>query len=466
MSFIDENFLLKNETAKKLFFEYAKKEPIFDFHCHLSPKEIYENKNFNDITHAWLGGDHYKWRAMRSFGIDEKYITGDASSFEKFSMWAKTIQYAIGNPLYHWTHLELQRYFDIFEPLTEKNAQEIFDKVNAKLATDEFKVRALIKKSNVQIIFTTDDPADTLEYHKLLKEDASLGFKVAPAFRPDKALNIEDGGFVAYIQTLSAAAGTKIDTFKALTDVLEKRMDLFEEMGCRASDHAFTYVPFEESTDHDLALIFKKALDGSEITKVEKDKYKTALMQFLGTNYAKRGWAMEIHMNIIRNNNQRMFEKLGPDTGFDCIGDYSSAENINKLLNLLEKDNHLPKTILFAGNPTDNQVLGTILGCFQSSDAASKIQFGTAWWFNDNKDGMENQIKALGNLGVLGKFIGMLTDSRSFLSYPRHEYFRRILCNLFGQWIEDGEYDGDIAFAGNLVAGICYDNALEYFGMK
>lgn len=462
---MDKNFLLKNETAKKLFFDYAAKQPIFDFHCHLNPKEIYENKNFDDITHAWLGGDHYKWRAMRSLGIDEKYITGDSTSFEKFSMWARTIQYAIGNPLYHWTHLELQRYFEIYEPLTEKNAKEIFDKVNDKLKTDDFRVRELIKKSGVKLIFTTDDPVDSLEYHKLLKDENDLGFKVMPAFRPDKALNIDDKAFPEYIKSLASVSGLGIDSFESLKSALEKRMELFAEMGCRASDHAFTYVPFEPATNQELDAILKKALDGAVLDVVEKDKYKTALMQFLGASYAKRSWAMEVHMNIIRNNNTRMFNAMGPDTGFDCIGDYRSAENLTKLLDSLDIDNNLPKTILFAGNPSDNQVLGTILGCFQSSDAASKIQFGTAWWFNDNKDGMELQIKALGNLGVLGKFIGMLTDSRSFLSYPRHEYFRRILCNLFGQWIEDGEYDGDLEFAGSIISDICYNNAYKYFGV-
>lgn len=466
MSFIDENFLLKNETAKKLFNDYAKNQPIFDFHCHLSPREIYENKNFESITQAWLGGDHYKWRAMRSLGIDEKYITGkDTTDFEKFKMWARTIQYAIGNPLYHWTHLELQRFFGIYEPLTEDNAKEIFDKINDLLKQDDFKVRELIKKSNVKIVNTTDDPADSLEYHKLIKADSSIELKVLPAFRPDKALNIDAKTFAEYITVLGNSENTKISTFEELKNVLLKRMDLFAEMGCCASDHAFTYVPCNTASNDEIDKIFTKALNGEKPSKDEIDKYKTALMQFLGEQYTKRGWAMELHMNIKRDNNTKMFEKMGPDTGFDCIGDWSSAEGLTNLLDLLEYNGNLPKTILFAGNPADNQVLGTILGCFQSSDAASKIQFGTAWWFNDNKDGMEAQIKALGNLGVLGKFIGMLTDSRSFLSYPRHEYFRRILCNIIGQWIEDGEYASDIEFAGKLVADICYSNAINYFGV-
>lgn len=467
MNFINEDFLLKSETAKKLFHNYAKEEPIFDFHCHLSPKEIYENKNFSDITEVWLGGDHYKWRAMRSLGVDESIITGKgADSFEKFEKWAETIQYAIGNPLYHWTHLELQRFFGIYEPLTKESARRIYDKINSLLSQDDFKVRELIKKSNVKFINTTDDPADSLEYHKLLKEEKDLGFKVFPAFRPDKALNIDAKTFAEYIKTLGNVGGKEIKKFADLTSVLESRMDLFDEMGCCASDHAFTYVPCRKASEAEVDAILAKALNGEALSVEEIESYKTALMLFLGAQYAKRGWAMEMHMNIKRDNNTRRFEEMGPDTGFDCISDWSSAEGLTNLLDALDYNKNLPKTIIFAGNPADNQVYGTILGCFQSSDAPSKIQFGTAWWFNDNKDGMEAQIKALGNLGVLGKFIGMLTDSRSFLSYPRHEYFRRILCNIIGQWIEDGEYADDIEFAGKLVKEICFSNAVTYFGVK
>lgn len=467
MNFINEDFLLKSETAKKLFHEYAKAEPIFDFHCHLSPKEIYENKNFSDITEVWLGGDHYKWRAMRSLGVDENTITGKGvDSFEKFEKWAETIQYAIGNPLYHWTHLELQRFFGIYEPLTKESARGIYDKINSLLSQDDFKVRELIKKSNVKFINTTDDPADTLEWHKLLKEEKDLGFKVFPAFRPDKALNVDAKTFAEYIATLGNVGGKTIKSFADLTAVLSSRMDLFDEMGCCASDHAFTYVPCAKASEAEVDAILAKAINGEALSTLEIEKYKTALMLFLGAEYTKRGWAMEMHMNIKRDNNTKMFEKMGPDTGFDCISDWSSAEGLTNLLDALAYNDNLPKTIIFAGNPADNQVYGTILGCFQSSDAPSKIQFGTAWWFNDNKDGMEAQIKALGNLGVLGKFIGMLTDSRSFLSYPRHEYFRRILCNIVGQWIEDGEYADDIEFAGKLVKEICFNNAVNYFGVK
>ena len=465
MGFIDENFLLKTETAKKLFNDYAKNEPIYDFHCHLNPQEIYENKNFEDISDVWLGGDHYKWRAMRSLGVPEEEITGkNADKLNKFVKWAETIQYAIGNPLYHWTHLELQRYFGIYEPLTKDNAVEIHDKINEMLAKPEFKVRELIKRSNVKAINTTDDPADSLEWHKKLAAEETA-FKVYPAWRPDKALNIDAPTYADYIKTLGATENTEIKTFADLKAVLVKRADLFDSLGCKASDHAFTYVPFRKADEAEIDSIIASALAGNKPSVEDCEKYRTMLMLFLGEMYADRNWAMEIHLNIKRDNNTRRFEQMGPDTGFDCISDWSTVEGLTGLLDALDYNNKLPKTLLFAGNPADNQVFGTILGCFQGPEAASKIQFGTAWWFNDNKDGMEAQIKALGNLGVLGKFVGMLTDSRSFLSYPRHEYFRRILCNIIGEWIENGEYANDIEFAGKLVSDIATVNAAKYFNL-
>ena len=419
MGFIDENFLLKTETAKKLFNDYAKNEPIYDFHCHLNPQEIYENKNFEDISDVWLGGDHYKWRAMRSLGVPEEEITGkNADKLNKFVKWAETIQYAIGNPLYHWTHLELQRYFGIYEPLTKDNAVEIHDKINEMLAKPEFKVRELIKRSNVKAINTTDDPADSLEWHKKLAAEETA-FKVYPAWRPDKALNIDAPTYADYIKTLGATENTEIKTFADLKAVLVKRADLFDSLGCKASDHAFTYVPFRKADEAEIDSIIASALAGNKPSVEDCEKYRTMLMLFLGEMYADRNWAMEIHLNIKRDNNTRRFEQMGPDTGFDCISDWSTVEGLTGLLDALDYNNKLPKTLLFAGNPADNQVFGTILGCFQGPEAASKIQFGTAWWFNDNKDGMEAQIKALGNLGVLGKFVGMLTDSRSFLSMSR-----------------------------------------------
>ncbi len=461
---MDKNFLLKGETARKLFFDYADKAPIFDFHCHLNPKEIYENKSFKSITEAWLGGDHYKWRLMRSFGIEEKFITGDATDFEKFYSFANAVQSAPGNPVYHWAHLELQRYFDIYEPINEKNASLIFEKANEKLAQDDFKVRELIKKSNVEIIFTTDDPADTLEYHAKLRDDDSFPVKVLPAFRPDKALNIDLPGFREYITALSSAASIKISTYTDLLKALEQRIDFFDSHGCKASDHALAWVPFATASEKELSNIFSNALMGIPSTPLEAEKYKTALLQFFAAQYHKRGWVMELHMGVIRNNNTSMFEKMGPDTGYDAVADYPMAANLAKLLDSINLKGSLPKTVLFTINPKDNFVLGTLMGCFQSAGDVSLVQFGTAWWFNDHIDGMTQQMKDLGNLGVLGKFIGMLTDSRSFLSYPRHEYFRRILCNLIGGWIDNGEYLADIEFAGELISDICFNNAKKYFG--
>ena len=378
MGFIDENFLLKTETAKKLFNDYAKNEPIYDFHCHLNPQEIYENKNFEDISDVWLGGDHYKWRAMRSLGVPEEEITGkNADKLNKFVKWAETIQYAIGNPLYHWTHLELQRYFGIYEPLTKDNAVEIHDKINEMLAKPEFKVRELIKRSNVKAINTTDDPADSLEWHKKLAAEETA-FKVYPAWRPDKALNIDAPTYADYIKTLGATENTEIKTFADLKAVLVKRADLFDSLGCKASDHAFTYVPFRKADEAEIDSIIASALAGNKPSVEDCEKYRTMLMLFLGEMYADRNWAMEIHLNIKRDNNTRRFEQMGPDTGFDCISDWSTVEGLTGLLDALDYNNKLPKTLLFAGNPADNQVFGTILGCFQGPEAASKIQFGTA----------------------------------------------------------------------------------------
>ncbi len=465
-NFMDENFLLETETARKLFFEYAKDMPIFDYHCHLSPKAIFENQKFKDITEIWLGGDHYKWRAMRGMGLNERFMTGDASSFEKFSMWAKTLSNCIGNPLYHWTHLELQRFFDIYEPLSEKTAKQIFDKANEKIQADGFSARDLIVKSNVKIICTTDDPIDSLEYHEKIAADTTFDVKILPAFRPDKALNIHLASFSDYINQLATAAGVTIDSFEDLLKALDLRIEFFAEHGCRASDHAFEYVPYEEASCEEVNSIFQKAIKGEGIASCEKDKYQTALMQHLGARYAEKGWGMEIHIGAIRDNNRKMFEKLGSDIGFDSVTDNGYAKSLSRLLDSMNCKDALPRTILFTLNPKDNYVLGTMLGNFQSSEVAGKIQFGTAWWFVDNRDGMQEQMRVLSNLGVLGKFIGMLTDSRSFLSYPRHEYFRRILCNLIGNWVENGEYPNDIEFLGEMIKGISYNNAVEYFGVK
>jgi len=405
MSFINDNFMLKNETAKTLY-EYAKNLPIIDYHCHLSPKMIAENHQFKNAYDLFLGGDHYKWRLMRSNGIDEEFITGSADDFEKWCAFAETVPLMIGNPMYHWTHLELQRYFDIDETLSEKTAKMIWDRVNECLAKEAFRAQGFIKKSNVEVICTTDNPYDDLAYHKQLKD---FGTKILPTFRPDLS--------------------------EIKSDITE-RMDYFHENGCRLSDHA---------------------IDEMNNELIEK-------LVFLGEEYAKRGWTMQLHIGAMRNNNTKMFEKLGPDTGFDSVNDFQIAEGISKLLNALEMKDALPKTILYTLNPKDNYVLGTMLGNFQKAPTPGKIQFGSGWWFNDQRDGMESQMKALANLGLLSRFVGMLTDSRSFVSYPRHEYFRRILCNMLGKWVEEGEYPMNLLQLRKIVEGICYKNAKEYFG--
>ena len=405
MGIINDNFMLKNDVAKRLYNDYAKDMPIIDYHCHISPKMIAEDYMFKNAFELFLGGDHYKWRQMRSNGIDEEYITGNADEYEKWLCFAKTMPKLIGNPLYHWTHLELKRYFNIDECLNENTAKEIWDKVNECLKKPEFSVKNLIRKSNVEIICTTDAPYDTLEYHKQLKD---FDVKVIPAFRPD---------------------------LNDIRDDIGERMDYFHENGCRLSDHAI-----DEMNDD----IIEKIV-------------------FLGKEYAKRGWTMQLHIGALRNNNSAMFEKLGPDTGFDSVNDFEIAVGLSKILNSLEKEDMLPKTIIYCLNPKDNYVIGTMLGNFQKGPVAGKIQFGSGWWFCDNRDGMQEQLKALSNLGCLGNFIGMLTDSRSFVSYTRHEYFRRILCNLLGQWVTDGEYPEDYESLKTIVEGICYKNAKNYF---
>lgn len=463
--FMDKDFLLTTDTAKKLY-AACENTPIFDWHCHLQPKEIYENKEPSDIAYLWLAGDHYKWRAMRSCGINEEYITGNKSPYEKFKAWAEAMPNLIGNPLYHWTHLELQRYFDIYEPLSPATCDDIWERANAKIKAGGFTPRELIEKSNVSYVCTTDDAADTLEYHKLIAEDKSFKCKVLPAFRPDKGLAIEADAYCDWVKALEGVYGKEVKSFTELKAAFKSRIDFFAEMGCRASDHAFTYVPYNRATEDELNTIFSKRLGGNALTAEEVDKYKTELMLFLANEYAKLGWGMEVHIGALRNNNTNMFNKLGPDTGFDSVADYEIAVNLSKLLNAMLTEYKLPKTILFTLNPKDNYVLGTMLGNFQSDEAQSKIQFGSAWWFNDNYDGMRQQMQALMNLGVIAKFVGMITDSRSFLSYPRHEYFRRILCELIGDLVEDGKYPDDIEFLSAVVQDVSYNNAIKYFGVK
>ena len=459
--FMDKDFVLRNETAKTLYHDYAENMPIFDYHCHLPIQEIYEDRKFSNITECWLGGDHYKWRLMREMGVDESYITGDKDDYEKFLKYAEVMPYAIGNPIFHWTHLGLQRYFDINEILSPKTAKEIFDKCNEKLQT--LTARKMITMSNVKRIFTTDDPIDDLRFHKLLKEDKSFEVEVVPAFRPDKAINIELPTYVPYIAKLADAANVKIDGIDSLCEALTKRIEFFDSVGCVCSDHALDVVMFAPATKEQVDKIVKKALGGDDLTQHEIEQYKGYILVHLGRQYARLHWVQQYHIGALRNNSARYMRELGPDTGFDAIEDRTFAKKLSMLLDTLDGTNELPKTILYCLNPRDNEVLATIMNCFQQAGVVGKMQFGSACWFNDQKDGMERQLTALSQLGLLSKFVGMLTDSRSFLSYTRHEYFRRIVCNMLGELIEEGEYPADIEFVGSVVQDICYNNAVNYF---
>ena len=453
MAFINDDFMLKNKTGKYLYENFAKDMPIIDYHCHLNPQQIAENYQFKNAFDVFLGGDHYKWRQMRSNGVDERYITGDADDYEKFVKWAETLPYLIGNPLYHWTHLELKRFFDIDEQLNPKTVQQIWNKCNSLLAQEDFRAQALIEKSNVETVCTTDDPMDDLHYHQQLKQSA-FKTRVLPAFRPDKAVEIGKEPFISYIEAMS------VHSYAELLEKLTERIGYFHENGCRLSDHGLDYVPYAEG---DAGAVFEKRMNGGALTEEEADIFKTAVLAHCGREYAKRGWTMQLHMGAIRNNNTRMYKQLGPDTGFDSINDLCIAEKLSKFMDCLEQEDLLPKTILYNLNPKDNYVLATMLGNFQKAPTPAKIQFGSGWWFNDQRDGMEAQMRALANLGILSRFVGMLTDSRSFVSYPRHEYFRRILCNLLGEWVEAGEYPADMELLGEIVRGICYNNAKTYF---
>lgn len=463
-NFMDENFLLQTETAQQLFHEYAAAMPIIDYHCHISPQEIAEDKKYDSITEVWLGGDHYKWRAMRSCGVDEYYITGGASPEEKFKKWAATLPRCIGNPLYHWTYMELKKYFGITEFLDEKSAARIYAQCNEKLHQPDMSVRGIIAQSNVKLICTTDDPADDLRWHKKIREDASCPVKVLPAFRPDKAMNVEKEGFAEYMVTLGQTADCEIHTFADLCEALEKRIDFFESMGCRVSDHALDAPLYAEATPAELDRILEKGLKKEPVTTAEADAFRTAVLLCVSRKYHEYGWVMQLHFGCIRNNNRRRFRELGPDTGFDAANNSTGAPQLSQLLNAMEERGTLPRTILYSLNQYDNEIILTLAGCFQSAEAAGKIQLGSAWWFNDTKTGMEKQLTDFGNLSALGNFVGMLTDSRSFLSYTRHEYFRRILCNHFGRLVENGEYHCNIEYLGQMVQDISYNNTLRYFG--
>ncbi len=461
--FLDEDFLLSTKTAQRLYHEYAKPMPILDYHCHINPQEIYEDKAFDNLAQVWLGGDHYKWRQMRSNGVEETYITGDAPDWEKFQKWAGTLEMAIGNPLYHWSHLELKRYFGYEGYLNEETAQEVWNLCNAKLQSG-LTARKLVEMSNVTLICTTDDPADSLIWHKKIAQDKSFRVQVLPAWRPDRAMYLEKADYLDYLSELGTVSGVKVDSFGALLEALRKRMDFFGSMGCKVSDHGLAYVMYEPASDDELEQIFCKKRSKEHISVKEERQFKTGLLIALGREYHKRDWAMQLHYGVKRDNNGKVFAELGPDAGIDCINNFTPSAELADCLNALACTGQLPKTILYSLNPSDNAAIGTILGCFQDSGAIGKIQQGSAWWFNDHKVGMTEQMVSLANLGLLGNFIGMLTDSRSFLSYTRHEYFRRILCELIGGWVENGEYPADEKALEKIVKGISYNNAARYFG--
>ena len=463
-SFLDKDFLLQTETAKQLYHEFAKEMPIIDYHNHLLPEQIANDVNFENLTQVWLYGDHYKWRAMRSNGVNEKYCTGDASDYEKFEQWAATVPYTLRNPLYHWTHLELQRYFNVDKILSPDTAREIYDHCSAKLKTPEYSVRNLLRKMNVKVLCTTDDPTDSLEHHKKIKEDG-FEIKVLPAFRPDKAMNVDDvDTFNAYVNKLQAVSNILIASWDDYLKALKRRHDFFAENGCCISDHGLEQLYAVDYQEAEIRNIFRKLTEGETISQPENMKFKSAmLVKFAEWDHEKK-WVQQYHLGALRNNNARMLKTLGADTGWDSIGDFSQAKQLSKFLDRLDSTNQLTKTILYNLNPADNQLMAAMIGNFNDGSVAGKIQYGSSWWFLDQKQGMTEQINALSNLGLLSRFIGMLTDSRSFMSYPRHEYFRRILCNIFGEEIENGELPNDLAWTGKVIQDICYNNAKEYFG--
>ena len=464
MTFLTEDFLLRTPTARALYHRYAAKMPIYDYHCHIDPKDIWEDRRFENITQVWLGGDHYKWRIMRSNGVGEAYITGDAPDREKFQKFAEALPRCIGNPMYHWCHLELKNYFGYNGVLNGETAQEVWELAQRKLAEPEFSARGLILRSNVAMVGTTDDPCSDLGYHKLLAQ-SDFAAKVCPSFRPDPALNLHKAGFAAYIRKLGEASGVEIRTAADVACALTRRIDYFNDNGCRAADHGLDYVMYREAATDEIEAAFQKALTGETLTRQEIEGYQTYLLLHCGREYKRCGWVMQLHFSCMRNPNSRAFAALGADTGFDCMAVTDSCAALYALMDAWEREGNLPKTILYSLNPADDQWIDTLLGAFQSDELPGKIQHGSAWWFNDNKTGMTNQLTSLGNLGVLGNFIGMLTDSRSLLSYARHEYFRRILCDLFGTWVENGEYPADMAFLGTLVQDICANNAKRYFDL-
>ncbi|CAE1150492.1 glucuronate isomerase [Serratia rhizosphaerae] len=466
-TFLGEDFLLDTEFARRLYHEYAAQQPIFDYHCHLPPEQIAENYRFKNLYDIWLKGDHYKWRAMRTNGVAERLCTGDAGDREKFDAWAATVPHTIGNPLYHWTHLELRRPFGITDTLlSPATADTVWQRTNELLTQDTFSARGIMQQMNVKMVGTTDDPIDDLRHHRAIAQDAGFNIKVLPSWRPDKAFNIDAPTFTDYLQRLTAASDVAIRRFDDLRQALSKRLDHFAEHGCKVADHALDVVVYADADEAALDAILSRRLDGALPDDTQSAQFKTAVLVFLAAEYQRRGWVQQYHIGALRNNNSLMFERIGPDIGFDSINDRPLAQPLSRLLDAQARQGGLPKTILYCLNPRDNEVIGTMVGNFQGEGTPGKMQFGSGWWFNDQKDGMQRQMTQLAQLGLLSRFVGMLTDSRSFLSYTRHEYFRRILCQMIGRWVEDGEAPADLALLGEMVKNISFDNAKNYFAIE
>ena len=462
-AFLDDDFLLNGKTAQRLYHEFAAGLPIIDYHCHLPSDEIAKDINFRNLTHAWLNGDHYKWRAMRANGVNEHFVTGKATDEEKFAKWAETVPYTLRNPLYHWTHLELRRYFGIDKILSPATASEIYLAASVKLQSQDYSVRHLLQKMKVEVVCTTDDPLDSLEYHQQLKTEG-FTISISPAFRPDKAMQVEDTiALNAYIDQLQNLSGIAIADFDTYLDALKARHDYFGANGCKLSDHGLEHLYAEDFTETEINAIFKKIRHNYSLMPLEMLKFKSAMLYHFAIWDHEKAWVQQFHIGALRNNNTRALRNLGPDTGWDSIGDFSQARSLSRFLNKLDKEDRLAKTIIYNLNPADNEVIASMIGNFNDGSVAGKVQFGSAWWFLDQKDGMTKQLNALSNMGLLSRMVGMLTDSRSFLSFPRHEYFRRLLCNLFGEDIDRGELPHDIEWTGKIIRDICYYNAKNYF---
>ncbi|MBI9015221.1 MAG: glucuronate isomerase [Clostridiales bacterium] len=459
--FMNDGFMLENKTAIQIYENYAKKMPVYDFHCHLDAVDIANDRVYKNITEVWLMHDHYKWRLMRWYGVEEKYITGEASDYEKFEKWAEVISYSIGNPVYMWSHMELKKYFGINYPLNKSNAREVWDEVNKKLASKS--VRDMILESDVKVICTTDDPIDSLEHHRAIKDDASFSTIVAPTFRPDKIVNIKETETLNWLKELEKISECQITTVKELTDALSKRMEFFNDLDCRISDHSIENPAFEFTTENEAENIFKDILAKKELSETDSVKFSSYMLLFLGRKYKELDWTMQLHIGALRNNNSRMLKKAGRDSGFDALDDYNYIASLSKYLDALSVDNSLPQTILYCLNPKDYSALSVLSGCFQSEGISGNVQLGAAWWFNDNKVGIKTQLEVLSSTGMLSKSVGMLTDSRSFLSFTRHDYYRRILCTLIGEWVENGEVPYDEQIIKDIVESICFNNADRYF---